>query len=132
MSGKEAAPAASVEINSRSRPPVAGVEGLPARLRICWGLACRGPCPCPGAGGRGPARPVAGPELVAGPGPVASPGPRPVAGAGAGVRQCTGTLAILLVAELRNACGMQQRFRTGSKLEIKKYIRINQIEIRSY
>ena len=80
MSGKEAALAESVEINSRSRPPVAGAEGLPARSRICWGLACRGPLPLPGRGGVGTCPPSR--RARAG----------PVAGAGAGGQQCTGAL----------------------------------------
>ena len=96
-----------------------------------------GPCPPPAR-----SEPVAapGPRPVAGagacpPGPGPRPqSPRPVAGEGAcppPARQCTCALVVSLVAESWKACGMQQRFGTGSKIENKEEIRRNQLEISS-
>ncbi len=110
MSGKEAAPAASMEIDPRTAQVAgAGPGGLPRPVEIRWGRACpsRGSLPPPGRGGAGPARPVAGADPVAGTGrgpqsraPVAGPGSHPIAGARAGVWQCTSPWVVLLVAEL--------------------------------
>ena len=89
---------------NRLRPPAPARSrggGLPAMSRTGW---VRGRRARARSRGRGPAPPA---------------------------RQCTGALVVSLVAESWKACGMQQRFETGSKIENKEEIRRNPLEISS-